>query len=149
MRTVTEIAPENAEAHYLRGVMALRTDRLDEADASLARATRLAPHDARALAAHGIVLRAQQRWPEAERALLRSLLIRPGDASTLAALAEVYRLSGDAEKCAARYEQFVWQFERRDPKTLEERERRALDEARVRAQECEAEAAALAKPEAP
>jgi tetratricopeptide (TPR) repeat protein len=128
--------------------MALRTDRLAEAETSLSRSIQLAPHDARALAAYGLVLRAQERWPEAESALLRSLLIQPGDASTLAALAEVYRRSGDAEKCAARYEQFVWQFEQRDPKTLDEREQRALDEARLRAQECEAAASALAAPRA-
>jgi hypothetical protein len=93
MRTVTELVPDDAEAHYLRGALALRTDR-----------------------------------------------------HTLAALAEVYRLSGDAEKCTARYEQFVWQFQQRDPKTLDGREQRALDEARLRAQECETAVAALAKP---
>jgi Flp pilus assembly protein TadD len=144
MREVTRLTPDDAEAHYVRGGMALRTGRLEEAESSLARATQLAPHHARALAAYGLVMREQRRWADAERALLRSLLIEPGDASTIAALAEVYRLSGDAEKCAARYEQFVWQLERRDAKTIDAREQRALDEARMRAQECEA--AALATP---
>src|SRR5262245_48413062 len=145
MRAVTELVPDDPEAHYLRGVMALRAGRLDEAESSLSRAIQLAPRDSRAFAAYGLVLRADQRWPEAERALLRALLFEPGDPSALAALAEVYRLSGDAEKCAARYEQFVWQFEQRDPGTLDDRERRALDEARLRAQECETAASAIAK----
>jgi Flp pilus assembly protein TadD len=88
------------------------------------------------LAAHGLALRAQHKWGAAESALLRALLLEPNDTSTIAALGELYRLSGDAEKCAARYEQVVWQLEQRDPETLGESERRALGEAREHARTC-------------
>jgi hypothetical protein len=40
-----------------------------------------------------------------------------------------------------RYEQYVWQFEQRDPKTLSENEQRALSTARQRVRECEAASA--------
>ncbi len=149
MQRVVELAPGDAQAHFLLGVMALRTNRVDEAETELARAVALAPRDAKMLAAHGLALRAQQRWSAAERALLRSLLLEPGESSTLAALAELYRLSGDSEKCAVRYEQFVWQIEQREAGTLTETEQRALTTARQRARECEAAAQASAGRGAP
>jgi Flp pilus assembly protein TadD len=126
--------------------MTLRTDRVLEAE--LARA--LAPRNAKMLAAYGIALRAQGRWSEAESALVRSLLLEPGESSTIAALGELYRLSGRPEKCAVRYEQFVWQLEQRSPQTLTESERSALAIARDRVRECEAAAAqALVSPDSP
>jgi Flp pilus assembly protein TadD len=142
LRSATALAPEDAEAHYLLGVVALRSENLEEAAAALDRARQLDPRDARTLAAHGLVLRAQKRWAEAESALLRSLLLRPGDSSTIVALGEVYRLSGQADRCAARYEQFVWQLEQIDPKTLDALQQRALATARDRVRECEAAATA-------
>jgi Flp pilus assembly protein TadD len=146
MRTVVQLAPDDPQAHFLLGVMALRTDRIDEAEPELARAVALAPRDARFLAAHGLALRAQQKWSAAESALVRSLLLEPGESSTLAALGELYRLAGDPEKCAVRYGQFVWQLEQRDPASLGEAERRALSSGRQRARECEAAAQAAAAP---
>jgi Flp pilus assembly protein TadD len=122
------------------GVMLLRTDRVEQAEAELARAVELDPRNAKALAAHGLALRAQERWSEAENELVRSLLLAPGEASTIAALGEVYRLSGSPDKCAVRYEQFVWQLEQRDPRTLSEGERSALLAARQRVRECKAAA---------
>jgi Flp pilus assembly protein TadD len=142
MQRVVEIAPDDAEAHYLLGVMALRTDRIEQAEPELARAVALAPRDAKMLAAHGLALRAQRRWSEAESAFLRSLLLDPGNSSTLAALGELYRLSGDPGKCAVRYEQFVWQLEQRDARTLTESEQRALSTAHNRVRECAAAAQA-------
>jgi Flp pilus assembly protein TadD len=142
LRTAVALAPDDAEAHYLLGVMALRSDRTGEAEVALARAAELAPRDARTLAAWGLALRAQKRWEEAESALVRSLLLRPGDPSTLAALGELYRLSGQPEKCAVRYEQFVWQLEQSEPQQLDPQQQRALDSARERARECAAAAAA-------
>ena len=138
MQRVVELAPDDAEVHFTLGVMALRTDRIDEAESELARAVALAPRNARFPAAHGLALRAQRRWRDAEGAFLRALLLEPGDASTIAALGELYRLAGDPEKCALRYEQFVWQLERRDAETLGEGERRALASARERVRECDA-----------
>ena len=145
MRAVVKLDPDDAQAHYLLGVMALRTDRIAEAEPALARAVELAPRDARMLAAHGLALRAQRKWSAAESALVRSLLLDPGESSTLAALGELYRLSGDSEKCAVRYGQFVWQLEQRDPASLSETERRALGSARQRVSECEAASAAAAE----
>ena len=87
-----------------------------------------------------LALRAQQKWSAAESAFVRSLLLDPGNPSTIAALAELYRLSGDSAKCAVRYEQFVWQLEQRDPKTLSESEQQALQSSRARARECAAAA---------
>lgn len=142
MRAVVKLAPDDAQAHYLLGAMALRTDRISEAEPALARAVELAPRDARLLAAHGIALRAQKRWAAAESAFVRSLLLEPGEPSTLAALGELYRLSGDPEKCAVRYGQFVWRLEQRDPAALSEAERRDLGSGRQRVRECEAAAAA-------
>jgi Flp pilus assembly protein TadD len=142
MQQVVELAPDDADAHFTLGVMELRTDRVDEAEAELARAVALSPRDAKMLAAHGLALRAQKKWSAAESALLRSLLLDPGNPSTIAALGELYRLSGDPEKCAVRYEQFVWQLEQRDPNTLSESEQRALHTSRERVRECEAAAQA-------
>ena len=136
MREVVALAPDVAQVHFSLGLMLLRTDRVDEAEPELARAVALAPRDARKLAAHGLALRAQQKWSAAESALLRALLLEPNDTSTIAALGEVYRLSGDYEKCAARYEQVVWQLELREPSTLGESELRALGEAREHARVC-------------
>jgi Flp pilus assembly protein TadD len=146
MRRVVRLTPDDPQAHYLLGVMALRTDRTDEAERELARAVELAPRDAKLLAAHGLALRAQQKWSAAESAFVRSLLLQPGESSTLAALGELYRLSGDPEKCAVRYGQFVWQLEQRDPATLTQTERRALSSARQLVRECEAAADAAARP---
>jgi len=146
MRAVVKLDPDDAQAHYLLGVMALRTDRIDEAEPALARAVELAPRDAKLLAAHGLALRAQRKWSAAESALVRSLLLDPGESSTLAALGELYRLSGDPEKCAVRYGQFVWQLEQRDAAALSETERRALGSGRQRVRECEAAAAAATEP---
>ena len=146
MQRVVALAPENAEAHFLLGVMLLRTDRVAEAEPELARAVALAPRDAKMLAAHGLALRAQKRWSDAESAFVRSLLLDPGRPSTIAALAELYRLSGDPEKCAVRYEQFVYQLEQRDAKSLSESEHRALVTARDRMRECEAAVPARATP---
>jgi Flp pilus assembly protein TadD len=140
MQRVVVLTPDDADAHYLLGVMWLRTDRVDEAERELARAEALAPRNAKIVAAHGLALRAQKRWTEAESAFLRSLLLEPGEPSTIAALGELYRLSGSPDKCAVRYEQFVWQLEQRDPKGLNESERRALATARDRVRECEAAA---------
>ncbi len=136
MERAVALAPDDAEAHFLLGVMKLRTDRVIEAEAELARAVALAPRDAKILAAHGIALRAQKNWSAAERAFLRSLLLEPGDSSTLAALGELYHLSGDFEKCVVRYEQFVWQLEQRNPETLTATEQRALESARGKVTEC-------------
>ena len=94
MQRVVALAPEDAEAHFLLGVMLLRTDRVVEAEVELARAIALAPRDAKMLAAYGLALRAQKRWSDAESALVRSLLFAPGEPSTIAALGELYRLSG-------------------------------------------------------
>ena len=141
MREVVKLTPDDAQAHYLLGVMALRTDRIDEAEPALARAVELAPRDAKLLAAHGLALRAQKKWSAAESAFVRSLLFEPGESSTLAALGELYRLAGDPEKCAVRYGQFVWQLEQRDPAALSETERRALSSGRQRVRECETAAA--------
>src|SRR5262249_52747244 len=91
-RDAVEVAPRGAEAQYLLGIVALRSERQNEAEAALARAVELSPNDPRALSAHGLALRAQGRYTEAESALLRSLVMRPGDGSTIAALGEVYRL---------------------------------------------------------
>ncbi len=146
MQRVVVLAPEDAEAHFLLGVMLLRTDRVVEAEVELARAVALAPRDAKMLAAYGLALRAQKRWSDAESALVRSLLLAPGESSTIAALGELYRLSGNPDKCAVRYEQFVWQLEQRSPKSLSESERDALRVARDRVRECEAAAQALADP---
>lgn len=146
MQRVVVVAPEDAEAHFLLGVMMLRTDRVVEAEVELARAIALAPRDAKMLAAYGLALRAQKRWSDAESALVRSLLLAPGESSTIAALGELYRLSGNPDKCAVRYEQFVWQLEQRSPKSLSESERDALRIARDRVRECEAAAQALAGP---
>lgn len=142
MRTATALAPDDAELHYLLGVIALRSNRIGEAETALARAAELAPRDARTLAAWGLALRAQRRWEEAESALLRSLQLRSGDPRTLAALGELYRLSGQPDKCATRYEQFVGQLEQGEPSQLDPQQQRALDVARVRAKECAAAAAA-------
>jgi Flp pilus assembly protein TadD len=140
MEQVVALAPDDADAHFTLGAMQLRADRVGEAEAELARAVELAPRDAKALAAHGLALRAQQKWSAAESAFVRSLLLDPGNPSTIAALAELYRLSGDPAKCAVRYEQFIWQLEQRDPKTLSESEQQALQSSRARAQECAAAA---------
>jgi Flp pilus assembly protein TadD len=149
MQRVVALTPEDAEAHFLLGVMMLRTDRVAEAEPLLARAVELAPRDAKMLAAYGLALRAQKRWSDAERALVRSLLFDPGEPSTIAALGELYRLAGDPDKCAVRYEQFVWQLEQRSPESLNESERRALSTARDRVRECEAAAQARARPDPP
>jgi Flp pilus assembly protein TadD len=146
MQRAVALAPDDAEAHFLLGVMMLRTDRVVEAEAELARAVTLAPRNAKILAAYGLALRAQKRWGDAESALVRSLLLEPGDPSTIAALGELYRLSGKPDKCAVRYEQFVWQLEHRSLESLTESERRALSIARDRVRECEAAAQALASP---
>ena len=146
MQRVVALAPEDAEAHFLLGVMMLRTDRVAEAEVELARATALAPRDAKMLAAYGLALRAQKRWSDAENALVRSLLLEPGEPSTIAALGELYRLSGSPEKCVVRYEQFVWQLEQRGVESLSESERYALKVARDRVRECEAAAQALVSP---
>jgi Flp pilus assembly protein TadD len=148
MREVIQLAPDDPQAHFALGAMALRTDRLDEAEPALARAVELAPRDARMLAAYGLALRAQRKWDAAESAFVRSLLLDPGESSTLAALAELYRLSGDPEKCAVRYGQFVWQIEQRDPASLSETDRRALGSARQHVRECEAAAEAARAREA-
>jgi tetratricopeptide (TPR) repeat protein len=140
MQRVVALAPDDAQAHFLFGVMMLRTDRVADAEIELARAVELEPRNAKMLAAHGLALRAQKRWSAAESALLRSLLLEPGEPSTIAALGELYRLSGSPDKCAVRYEQFVWQIEQRDPKELTESERVALKTARDRVRECQAAA---------
>jgi len=142
LRTAIALAPDDADAHYLLGVIALRSDRIGEAETALARAAVLAPRDARTLAAWGLALRAQRRWEEAESALVRSLLLNPGDPSAIVALGELYRLSGQPEKCATRYEQFVWQLEQIEPSQLDPQQQRALNVARDRASECAAAASA-------
>ena len=149
MHEVVTLTPDDAQAHYALGVMQLRTNRVDLAEPELARAVALAPRDAKILAAHGLALRAQQKWSAAEDALLRSLLLEPGEPSTLAALGELYHLSGDPEKCAVRYGQYVWQLEQRDAATLSESEQRALKDARQRVSECDAAAQAAARRGAP
>jgi Flp pilus assembly protein TadD len=148
LRRAAEVAPEDAEVFFMLGVVALRAGRLDEAETALARAVALAPHDPRPLAAHGLALRGLGRYEEAESALLRSLNLRPADPSTLAALGEVYRLWGDPEKCAARYEQFVWRIEQEEHAAEDADRERALAEARSRMQECAAAAANRGEPEA-
>jgi Flp pilus assembly protein TadD len=145
MGEVVKLTPDDAQAHYALGAMQLRTNRVDEAEPELARAAQLAPRDAKILAAHGLALRAQQKWSAAEDALLRSLLFQPGELSTLHALGELYYLSGDPEKCAVRYGQYVWQLEQRDAATLSESEQRALNDARQRVSECDAAAQAAAR----
>jgi Flp pilus assembly protein TadD len=146
MEEVVALTPDDANAHFLLGVMMLRTDRVAEAESELARAVELAPRNAKMLAAHGLALRAQKRWVAAEHALLRSLLFEPGEPSTIAALGELYRLSGSPEKCAVRYEQFVWQLDQRDARSLTVSEQRALRTARDRVRECEAAAQKMAGP---
>ena len=142
MQRAVALVPDDAQAHFLLGVMMLRTDRVAEAEVELARAVSLDPRNAKMLAAYGLALRAQKRWSDAENALVRSLLFEPGEASTIAALGELYRLSGKPDKCAVRYEQFVWQLEQRDARTLTESEQRALSTARNRVRECAAAAQA-------
>ena len=142
LRAAARVAPEDPEVFTLLGAVALRADRPAESEAALARAVELAPRDARALSAYGLALRAQRRYDEAEAALLRSLILRPADPSTLAALGEVYRLSGQPEKCADRYEQFVWQLEREEAEAGSDLQQRVLDTSRERMRECEAAAAA-------
>jgi Flp pilus assembly protein TadD len=148
MQEVVALAPEDAEAHFLLGVMLLRTDYLTDAETELARAVALAPRNGKMLAAHGLALRAQKRWSEAENAFVRSLLFEPGEPSTIAALGELYRLSGKPDQCAVRYEQFAWQLEQREQDSLTESERRALATARERVRECQtaAEGQAAARP---
>lgn len=150
MQRAVALAPDDAQAHFLLGVMMLRTDRVGEAEVELARAIALAPRNGKMLAAYGLALRAQKRWSDAESALVRSLLFEPGESSTIAALGELYRLSGNPDKCAVRYEQFVWQLEQRSLESLTESERRALSIARDRVRECEAAAEqAVARPGPP
>jgi Flp pilus assembly protein TadD len=140
MRSVVALAPEDPDAHFLLGVMLVRTDFVTEGESELARAVSLAPRNGKMLAAHGLALRAQRRWSDAENTLLRSLLFEPGEPSTIAALGELYRLSGRPDQCAVRYEQFAWQLEQRGSDSLSESERRALSTARDRVRECEAAA---------
>jgi hypothetical protein len=70
-------------------------------------------------------------------------MLRPADPATLAALGEVYRLWGKPEKCAARYEQYVWQVEQKQDGEGDAARERALASARRAIEACEAEAAKL------
>ena len=142
LRPASQLAPDDPEVFILLGAVALRAKRPSEAEAALARAVELSPNDPRPLTAHGLALRSLRRYEEAESALLHSLILRPADPSTLAALGEVYRLWGQPEKCAARYEQFAWQLEQEDAAVKSARRQRSLAVARSRMQECEAAAAA-------
>jgi Flp pilus assembly protein TadD len=142
LRPASALAPDDPEVFMLIGAVALQADRPSEAEAALARAVELAPHDPRPLAAHGIALGHLRRYEEAESALLRSLILRPADPSTLTALGNVYRLWGEPEKCAARYEQVVWQLERKPSDTADATRARRLEAARSRMKECEADLAA-------
>jgi len=143
LRAATERDPSDGEAFYMLGAAALRQGHLDEAEMALSRAVELQPRNPKWLAAYGLSLREQARYEEAERELLRALFLRPGDPSTLAALAEVYRLSGQPEKCAARYDQFVW-FVEQGEGGVGELQQRALADARERVRECEAAASSAA-----
>ncbi len=139
LRTATERDPSDGEAFYMLGAAALRLGHPEEAESALMRAVEIEPRNSKWLAAYGLSLRAQGRYEEAERELLRALFLRPGDPGTLAALAEVYRLSGQPEKCAARYDQFVW-FVEQGEGGVGELQQRALSDARERVRECEAAA---------
>jgi len=146
LRRAEALAPEDPDVALLLGVVALRAERPREADAALARAVQLAPHDPRPLAARGLALRALHRYDEAESALLRSLMLRPADPATLAALGETYRLWGKPEKCATRYEQYLWQMEHEPAEPRDAGRERALADARRQLEACEADAARLRAP---
>ncbi|MES1179180.1 MAG: hypothetical protein ABUL62_33000 [Myxococcales bacterium] len=74
----TREAPQSAEAHYFRGISALKAHRLAAAEASLLRAAQLAPDDPRYLLAV-VLLRAEQRANTKQR-------VQAGDAVMQAAL---------------------------------------------------------------
>ena len=137
LRRAASEAPRDPEVHALLGRVALGAGRPGEAETALARAVELDPRNAELRVARGLALKRLGRYDDAESALLRALLLRPSDSVTLVSLAEVYRLSEQPEKCAARYGQFAEQVTRgQDPRSLGELERNALKRARQRDDYC-------------
>ena len=74
---VTELAPDDADAHYNLGTSLLALSRAEEAAARLRRAVALAPQHAKALNNLGSALRALRRLGEAEETCRRAIEVAP------------------------------------------------------------------------
>lgn len=76
-RQIIAAEPGNAEAHFLLGMLAIQTDRVDEGTASLRRAITAAPNHAKAHNALGVACHAQGRMAGAIAAFRTALAIAP------------------------------------------------------------------------
>lgn len=107
-------APESAEAHYFRGVSALKRHRLADAEHSLLLAAQLAPNDPRYLLAI-VALRAEQRADPNARVQLGDTVMQAAlplvpvanSPMQLRILAEIYRDLPDLPKALAFAERAV------------------------------------------
>jgi tetratricopeptide (TPR) repeat protein len=87
---LTELAPDDAEAHYNLAVVLVALERYDEAIARYQRAIALKPDHARASSNLGSALRVRGRLDEAEAACRRALEIDPNLASAHINLGTVF-----------------------------------------------------------
>jgi len=136
LRRTVEVAPDDVEAYALLAQVALRVGRVGEADQALRRAIAIEPRDPALRVARGIALTRLGRYFDAEAALLDALLLQRENPAALAALAEVYRLSGRADRCVERYSQFVGRWESEPEAERSGPLLKALEHARDRERYC-------------
>ena len=77
--TAVQTAPDNADAHYLRGVLRLNLDQRDSAEQDLRRAIELSPQHTAALNDLAVLLMVRGEREEARTLLERVLVLRPDD----------------------------------------------------------------------
>ncbi len=95
--------PESARVHAGLGYAFLRSQRPDEALASLGLALRMNPFDWAAHAGRGDALRARGRVPEAIEAYQSALRLAPGEAGLRNKLGIAYALAGMREQAKAQF----------------------------------------------
>jgi tetratricopeptide (TPR) repeat protein len=81
LRKATRLYPQNAEAHYILGVLLKERGRLEEAGRAFEGAIRLNLQNAEAQYNLGVSLKENGRFEEAERAFQTAIRLNPQDAS--------------------------------------------------------------------
>lgn len=102
LQTLTRIAPDVAEYHYLFGVALMQGGDMIPAGESLQRAEQLEPHRALTLVALGLVLNNRKLFADSRKYLLRALELEPESPEANAALAEAEDGLGETASAEAR-----------------------------------------------
>jgi tetratricopeptide (TPR) repeat protein len=98
LRKAVRLYPQNAEAHYILGVLLKERGRLEEAGRAFEGAIRLNLQNAEAHYNLGVSLKEQGRFEEAERAFQTAIRLNPRDASGSIHMAGPDQVTGPLEQ---------------------------------------------------